>query len=208
MFRDDEVKMIDELLTIFLAGSKTVQISTNNLLCYLNEYPEVKAKLLNEIDGRIKSIGGDTEGPSFDYDLAEEFDYVRQCFYETNRIEGPIMSSAEQCFSKDVRLENGMTFAKGDFFMILIDGMHNNPEEWQQPDKFIPERFDPQSKFFARPDGGQRHPLSFNPFFGGQRVCLGKTFAEVMVRFTVPILLWHYDFELVDKNYMKGHDRY
>jgi len=130
MFVNDEEKMIDELLTIFLAGSKTVQITTNNLLCYLNEYPEVKAKLLTEVDSRINSIGGDTEGPSFNYDLAEEFEYVRLCFYETNRIEGPIISSGEQSFSQDVRLECGVTFPKDCIYFILIDAMHRNPDEW------------------------------------------------------------------------------
>jgi hypothetical protein len=33
---------------------------------------------------------------------------------------------------------------------------------------------------------------------GGKRVCLGKTFAEVTVRFTVPMILYFLDFEFVD----------
>jgi cytochrome P450 len=32
---------------------------------------------------------------------------------------------------------------------------------------------------------------------GGKRICLGKTFAEVTVRFTVPLLFHHFDFEFV-----------
>ena len=43
-------------------------------------------------------------------------------------------------------------------------------------------------------DGRPRNPLAFTPFMGGKRVCLGKTFAEVTVRFTVPLLFHHFDF--------------
>jgi len=43
----------------------------------------------------------------------------------------------------------------------------------------------------------------FNPFLGGKRVCLGKTFSETVVRFTVPLLYYHFDFEVVNKEYLK-----
>jgi len=33
---------------------------------------------------------------------------------------------------------------------------------------------------------------------GGKRVCLGKTFAEVTVRFTIPMLFHHFDFQFVN----------
>lgn len=45
-----------------------------------------------------------------------------------------------------------------------------------------------------------RNPLTFGPFLGGKRICIGKTFAEVAVRFTVPLLYYHFDFEFVDPN--------
>jgi len=76
--------------------------------------------------------------------------------------------------------------------------------QWQEPDKFISERFDPQSPYFKRPDGGIRHPLAFGAFLGGQRVCLGKAFAETMVRFTISILLYHYSFEILDTEQVKN----
>jgi cytochrome P450 len=37
--------------------------------------------------------------------------------------------------------------------------------------------------------------LAFTPFLGGKRICLGKTLVEVMVRFTIPLLFYHFDFE-------------
>jgi cytochrome P450 len=38
---------------------------------------------------------------------------------------------------------------------------------------------------------------------GGKRVCLGKTFAETAVRFTLPLMYHHFDFKLKDPNFEK-----
>jgi len=59
----------------------------------------------------------------------------------------------------------------------------------------VPERFDSHSEWFKTPSGGNRNPLTFAPFLGGKRICIGKTFAEVTVRFTIPMLYYFFDFE-------------
>jgi len=40
--------------------------------------------------------------------------------------------------------------------------------------------------------------LAFNPFLGGKRICIGKTFAEVTIRYTVPLLFHYFDFEFTN----------
>jgi len=40
--------------------------------------------------------------------------------------------------------------------------------------------------------------LSYSPFLGGKRICIGKTFAETNARFTIPIIYSYFDFEFVD----------
>ena len=44
--------------------------------------------------------------------------------------------------------------------------------------------------------------MSFAPFFGGKRICLGKTFAETISKIISPSLLAHFDFEFEDPSYM------
>jgi cytochrome P450 len=53
------------------------------------------------------------------------------------------------------------------------------------------------NEWLLTPDGKPRNPLAFTPFFGGKRVCLGKTFAEVTIRFTLPLIYHHLDFDFV-----------
>ena len=40
--------------------------------------------------------------------------------------------------------------------------------------------------------------MSFVPFLGGKRVCVGKTFAETTFKIIFPIILSALDFEFVD----------
>ena len=72
---------------------------------------------------------------------------------------------------------------------ILIYLIHINPKEWIEPLKYMPERFDPESKWSLTPAGNKRHPWSFGPFLGGKRVCLGKTFAESIGKLIIPMIV-------------------
>ena len=47
--KNDDGLLIDEIITFFLAGMKTSQTTTTNLIYQLIKNPEVKSKLLNEI---------------------------------------------------------------------------------------------------------------------------------------------------------------
>lgn len=41
--------------------------------------------------------------------------------------------------------------------------------------------------------------MSFSPFLGGKRICLGKTFAEMVSKLIGPTMLNEFDYEFVDK---------
>lgn len=82
--------------------------------------------------------------------------------------------------------------------MIALHRIHMNPDQWREPERYIPERFNPESPWYLIP-GSQtkkRHPMSFGPFLGGKRVCLGKTFAENVVKSILPLILSQVAFEI------------
>jgi cytochrome P450 len=186
---------------MFTAGSKTVQQSTSNTIMYLINYPEVAKKLQAEIDQIYDPIKDDPMN-KLTYEKAEEFEYLRYCYNEALRIECPVSMTFFQSFSKTLEIE-GVTIRKDENWAIFPDVIHKDPEQWQKPEEYIPERFNPDSPLFKRPDGGVRHPYAFTPFIGGARVCLGKNFADIMVRFTLSTLLFYYKFEFVNPEYTK-----
>ena len=81
--------------------------------------------------------------------------------------------------------------------------LHRNPKEWKEPNEYIPERFDPSSQYFLTPMGKKRHPMSWTPFLGGKRICLGKTFVETMSKIIGPTILYNFNFRFIDKIHLE-----
>lgn len=84
----DNTIIIDEIYTFFLAGMKTIQVSTTNLIYYLTKHPEFKVKLLKEILPPVEKAKNDIV-KDLTYDTVMELDYLQQCFNESLRIEPP-----------------------------------------------------------------------------------------------------------------------
>jgi cytochrome P450 len=139
----------------------------------------------------------------YTYESVESLKYFVHCFYESLRIEPPTVASGG-IYTQDETLPCGLKVKKGDFMAINIQSIQNDRNEWFSPEKFIPERFDTNSPYYKRPDGKKRNPFSLTPFFGGKRICLGKTFAETVAKFVVPALLSRFTFDFVDQDYISG----
>jgi cytochrome P450 len=133
---------------------------------------------------------------------------LQQCINETLRLEPPAPASQSQNFIEDTWVNYGGNDQKvlvkaHTQIMIQFDAIHHDANEWPEPFKWIPDRFDNQSKWSLNKAGKPRNPLSFTPFMGGKRICLGKTFADVNMKLTVPLLLHSFSFELQQSDYEK-----
>lgn len=67
--------IVEELLTFFLAGMKTIQVSTTNAFVYLEMYPEVKKKLLKEIIPVVEAAKDDIV-EKLEYETVMDLDYL------------------------------------------------------------------------------------------------------------------------------------
>lgn len=83
----------------------------------------------------------------------------------------------------------GLKIRKGDAISVSITHLCMDKNQWIEPERFIPERFDSQSEYYLTPSGDKRNPFAFSPFLGGMRICLGKTFVETLSKVTLPVLL-------------------
>ena len=66
---------------------------------------------------------------------------------------------------------------------------HRLPEVFPNPEAFIPERFAPEAR-------RQLAPGAYIPFGGGQRICIGKRFGQLVVKATAATLLQRFRPEL------------
>lgn len=68
---------------------------------------------------------------------------------------------------------DGVQILKGTHIQYNIIGIHHNPLQYYEPESFIPEWFDPTSKYYVKPDGDPWNSLSIVPFSCGWWSCPG-----------------------------------
>ena len=55
------------------------------------------------------------------------------------------------------------------------------------------------------PDGNKRNAYSFLPFFGGRRICFGKTFADINLKIVTLYLAEFFSFSFVNPADERNH---
>ncbi len=172
---------------------------------YMMQQKETIQKVRDELKLKIvdpyKQLNPDKKDITFydalNFESLHDLHYLNACFNESLRIEPPGPISTSCTVNQDSKVGK-YNIKKDTLLFIDVYHLQRNPAEWHEPEKYIPERFDPDSKYFLTPSGNKRHPMSFGPFLGGKRVCLGKTFADMTFKITASLLLQNFDFEFVN----------
>lgn len=154
----------------------------------------------------MEKVGDDVLN-KYTFEMTDDLDFVKMAYNEVMRLDTPFDISSTNTVTEPCNIA-GVDFKPGDAILINMGAMHMDPKQWIEPDRFIPERFDSNSKYFLRPDGGKRNPLAFTPFLGGHRVCLGKTFAEITLKYTLPMYTYFFNFEWRNKDFYQNRPRY
>ena len=86
------------------------------------------------------------------------------------RIDSPGHESLNHYAYEDVTI-CGVPIPKDSTIKVDILVSHMSDKEWTNPTEFIPERFDPESEYFRKPDseGKSRSPYTWIPFSYGMR---------------------------------------
>lgn len=193
LFKGNDLKVANDIRGLFLAGDETCNITTANFLYYMAQHEDYRAKVMKEIIPTLDAASSDFVN-KLSPDVVDEFVYTKQCVYETLRHcpSGP--STMPNYFNQDVKI-GGVDFKKNKTtFIVNMHAILNDPVQWINPREFNPDRFDSKSEWFKRPDGTPRNPLAFCPFSGGKRICAGRTFAEIMLCITIPLIYYHFEF--------------
>lgn len=184
LFTEHEVYAIDECITFMLAGTATTTLMISNSLYYLAADKEKGEKLRVDVSNfckQTKPFKDFTEAEWKHFLLEEEAimncKYLSYCAAETLRRDPPLSHSTRLQITESVTIK-GVTILKGQNLVVNMGYIHNRKDQWVEPDTYVPERFEPTSKYYLTPEGKKRHPLSYQPFLGGRRVCIGKTLAE------------------------------
>ncbi len=159
--RMTDAQIRDEAMTLILAGHETVGNALTWTWYLLSLNPEVEIKLHEELD---RVLGG--RAPRME-DIPQ-LRYTEMVFAESMRLLPPAWALGYQAI-RDTRI-GGYDIPKGSVVNKVPYLTHRDPRFWEDPEKFIPERFTPEAKA-ARPR------FAYFPFGGGPRQCIGEPFA-------------------------------
>ncbi|XP_042293244.1 cytochrome P450 3A21-like [Sceloporus undulatus] len=157
--------------------------SISNMLCFLlyelATHPDVQQKLQDEIDAVLPN-----KAP-LAYDALMQIEYLDMAVSEILRMY-PIGGRIERLCTKDIEI-NGIHIPKGVSVMIPPHVLHFDPEVWDNPEEFRPERFSKENKESI-------NPYTYLPFGAGPRNCIGMRFALLILKAGIASLLQNFTF--------------
>ncbi|WP_017316765.1 cytochrome P450 [Mastigocladopsis repens] len=166
----------DELMTLLLAGNETTASAMAWALYWIHRLPEVRQKLLQELD---------TLGDSPDPMSIARLPYLTAVCNESLRVYPVAMLTFARVVQESVELL-GYELEPGTILFGCIYLVHQREDLYPQPKQFKPERF------LER----QFSPYEFMPFGGGVRRCVGEALAMFEMKLALATLLSRYEFTL------------
>ena len=157
----NERELLDEILTLVVAGHETTASALNWTWWLLARHPEVERRLHDELD-HVGDLGEPT------YDQLERLPYARAVLAEAMRLYPPGWLLTRRSIGPD-RL-GGYALPPGTDVFVSPFVVHRHPAIWENPESFEPERFGPAH-------AERRHKFAYIPFGAGPRHCIGENFA-------------------------------
>ena len=162
-----DVDIVGQCFLFFFAGFETSAALTCLTAHELMENPEVQERLLEE----ILEVEQNLDGKPLSYEALQNMRYMDMIVQECLR-KWPGAIAIDRVCNKDITytLENGEKWElkKGDCLWIPVVGFHRDPNYFENPNKFDPERFSEENKDKIK-------PFTYLPFGVGPRNCIGKS---------------------------------
>jgi cytochrome P450 family 110 len=175
-----DVELRDELMTMLFAGHETTATALAWALYWIHYIPEVKEKLLQELN----SIDIANAEPA---EIAQ-LPYLNAICLETLRIYPVAIAALNRVLQAPMKLMD-YEVPKGMTLVVSIYATHHRPDVYPEPKQFKPERF------LER----QFSPYEYLPFGGGNRRCLGMAFAMFEMKLVLATILSQNSFTLAEK---------
>jgi cytochrome P450 len=156
-----EKELIDEAMTLIVAGHETTASGLNWTWYLLSQNPEAEAKLHAEIDASAEKAE-----PSLSE--MEQLEYTRNVVDEALRLYPPGWLLSRRTIGPDTL--SGYEVPAGTDVLLCLYLLHRHPRYWKEPDAFRPERFDAAHE-------AERPRFAYMPFAAGPRHCIGESLA-------------------------------
>jgi cytochrome P450 len=166
-----ERELVDEILTLVVAGHETTAAAVNVCWYLLSQHPQAAAELHAELDAVPERAC-----PS--YRDTEDLKVTQRVLKESMRLYPPGWLLSRRSIGPD-RL-GGYDLPPGRVVMLAPYLVHRHPAHWEMPEGFHPDHFRPEAV-------DRRHKFAYIPFAVGPRHCIGENVA--MFEMTVHVAM-------------------
>ncbi|XP_055604873.1 cytochrome P450 4d1-like isoform X2 [Uranotaenia lowii] len=177
----DDLEVREEVDTFMFEGHDTTTSAISFLLRVLAEHPDVQRKVYDE----VRHVIGDDLSTPITLKMLNELNYLDQTIKECLRMY-PSVPIFGRKFHENHEI-NGMIFPKGSNVVFLPYFMGNDPDYFENPEQFRPERFSVETS------AEKNNPYRYVPFSAGPRNCIGQKFAVAEIKSLISKTLRHYE---------------
>lgn len=178
----NDKQLRDEMLTIFSAGHETSANALAWTMYLLTQHPAVVEKIRTEVSN---TVGEHLPG----FQELRQLTYTRQVIDEGMRLFPPVWGISRTAIAKDTF--NGISINKNDVIFCTIYNAHHREDLYEHASTFNPDRF-AADKVKTMPK------MSYLPFGGGPRLCIGNMFALMEMQLILVGLLQRFNFTLIE----------
>jgi len=175
-------ELLDELMTMIIAGHETSAITLNWVWYFLSEYPDIEKKVHEEVDkARYENI------PAFEN--LDQLNFVKQVVEEALRYYPPVWLFTRRAINDDQIGEYDIPAGSNIFISPYY--LHRHADFWSDVERFDPERFSEEAV-------KKQHKQAYIPFSVGPRRCVGDFFAQVEMQMHIGLMARHFRLQRVD----------
>ncbi|KAE8702121.1 Cytochrome P450 71A1 [Hibiscus syriacus] len=179
----DNIKGV--LLDMFIGGTDTTKATIEWGMAELLKHPNVLKKVQQE----VRNVVGNKS--KVEMDDINKMEYLKCVIKETLRLHPAAPLLAPRRTSTSVKL-GGYDIPSNTTIIVNGWAIHRDPERWENPEEFIPERFANSSIDFQSQD------FHYIPFGFGRRACPGMPFGIASTEYVMASLVCWFDWKLPD----------
>lgn len=187
LYRNGEIDtegLMEETNNFIFAGHDTISASISWLLFNLGTNNAAQKEVQREADLVDIMEGGIEE-------KIKHMKYIECAIKESLRLRSTVPMISRK-LKTDISFKNGMSFPRGTELVFNIRSMHRDGSIWENPDKFIPERFSGDVV-------STRAAFAYVPFSAGPRNCIGQRFAMMEMKIALFYILLNFNIETIQK---------
>ncbi|KYN37696.1 Cytochrome P450 6j1 [Trachymyrmex septentrionalis] len=186
---DNEILM-GQAMSYVLDGYETSSSIMSFIGFYLARYPKIQEKLREEVVSVLNKYDGEIT-----YESLREMIYMDQVFNETMRSIPRGLLMKKRCTEEfELKGSDGIVcrVPPGMEIMIPVQALNKDPQYWENPEEYDPERFNSDRKHNI-------DRFTFLPFGEGPRICVGMRMAQLQIKAGLAMIVKKYKLELSPK---------